>query len=103
MFKVLSGIVLTTSLILVSKVHAQEQFELPVICDKPNLVQNLIKSYNEEPVFVGNDGQHNVTNLKIMITSNDVTKTFSVIMISEEQNRTCVISTGIGFKNYFKF
>lgn len=106
MSKALLGLLVTTitaSIFLVSKVYAQEEYPLPVICDTKGSIQTLISSYGEEPLFIGNDGQQGVKNLKVLITTNDITKTFSVILISEEQERACVVSTGVGFKNIFKY
>ena len=85
-----------------TKVHAQQQFELPVVCSNLEHGFKMLEPYNEEPIFLGEDGQQGVENLKLMVTVNEVTKTFSVIFYSEQQSRMCVVSTGTGFKNYFK-
>lgn len=56
----------------------------------------VIKKYKEVPIFLGNDYQHDVTNLNVIVLVNKETQTYTVALVSKEQNKFCSVSAGEG-------
>lgn len=81
-------------------VKSQQAFELPVICGPIDKNLELVASYDEKPFFTGHDNFHEqfgVSNLNIAVFVNKVTDTFTVALLSKEQKRFCVLSSGKGY------
>ena len=81
-------------------INAQTVHQIPVICGPLEKNLELIADkYNEKPFFLGNDNLHeqfDVSGLSLAVFVNKITDTFTVALMSNEQKRICIISSGVG-------
>ncbi len=70
--------------------------QLPVACGSIANGYLAMSQYKEMPLFVGLDSQHNVENLAVIVFVNKDKKTFTVALLSKDNNLFCAISSGEG-------
>lgn len=73
-----------------------ENYDLPVICAPIKEGLEVFKKFGEVPLFAGNDTQHEIDGLTAIVLVNKETQTYSVILISEQHDRLCAVSSGRG-------
>jgi hypothetical protein len=93
MWKSLSTIAIFTSLVCTNAI-AQKKVNLPIKCDKPEHIAEVLVKYNEVPVFYGMDDLYNIKNLSVSVFLNKETKTYSVVLTVPESGLVCVMSSG---------
>ena len=78
-----------------ARAQTPEQY-LPVVCSTLAVGSEVLSKFGELPIFAGKDDQQNVNNLNVMVFVNKETQTFTVALLSKEQNRFCAVSSGQG-------
>lgn len=81
---------------LITSVNAQSNTNLPVACSSIAKGLEVISTFKEVPTFMGKDEQHEIENLNLVMFLNKETQTFTIALVSKEQNRFCAISSGTG-------
>jgi|TARA_B110000503_G_C6915816_1_gene316592 hypothetical protein len=90
MRKFLLGVLLLPTLALAEPVTVEKK----VVCDKASIMLPYVKEkYNEEPLWLGVDGESNYA-----LTVNQETQTWSMFQYSAEGDISCLIDSGTGFK-----
>ena len=90
MRKFLLGVLLLPALALAEPVTVEKK----VVCDKASIMLPYIKEkYNEEPLWLGEDGQSSYA-----LTVNQETQTWTILQYSIEEDISCLIDSGTGFK-----
>ena len=90
MRKFLLGVLLLPALALAEPVTVEKK----VVCDKASIMLPYIKEkYNEEPLWLGEDGQSSYA-----LIVNQETQTWSMFQYSAEEDISCSIDSGTGFK-----
>jgi hypothetical protein len=93
MWKILSTLALCIGLAS-TPAKSQTKVNLPVRCETPEIVANILEKYQEKLVFIGLDNQHNVQNLNLSVFLNKETKTYSVFFTVPDKRLICVLSSG---------
>ena len=78
---------------------AQQVFQMPVVCGPLDKNLEAISGYNEKPILIGKDNLHqqfDVPGLSAVVFVNKTTETFTVALMSSEQKRLCIVSSGVG-------
>ena len=90
MRKFLLGVLLLPALALAEPVTVEKK----VVCDKASIMLPYIKEkYNEEPLWLGEDGQSSYA-----LIVNQETQTWSMFQYSAEEDISCLLDSGTGFK-----
>lgn len=83
------------SVFVFSSAQAQERkIMLPMTCTSVQFVEQVLKQYKEEQLFVGQDTTHDVSDLNVMLFLNKTTGTYSLLFITSNANLICVVSSG---------
>lgn len=93
MWKSLSIIAICTSLVSTNAI-AQKKVNLPIKCDKPGHIAEVLEKYNEVPIFYGMDDLYNIKNLSVSVFLNKETKSYSVLLTIPDSGLVCVVSSG---------
>ena len=67
---------------------------LPARCVSTKSVEDLVKKYREDPVFVGLDGTQNLEGITFLVFFNRVTGSYTVVLTNASGETSCVIAMG---------
>lgn len=91
MKKILTFILLSA---FVFSANAEKRVNLPVLCEKPDFVENVIKKHKEEQLFVGEDDMHGVPGMNTLLFLNKQTGTYSLFFIVPNTDLVCIVGSG---------
>lgn len=90
MRKFLLGVLLLPALAIAEPVEVNKK----VVCDDASkMLPHISEKYGETPLWIGGDSKS-----KFTITANQETQTWSIIQYSIEDDISCLIDSGKGFK-----
>jgi len=90
MRKFLLGVLLLPALALAEPVEVNKV----VVCDEASkMLPHISEKYGEKPLWIGSDSKS-----KFTITVNEETQTWSIIQYRTEDDISCLIDSGTGFK-----
>ena len=90
MKKLLVAIILSVPMLL----HAQQNINLPVVCDSSDSTGKILKEYKEELLFIGKDSIHSATGITISLFLNVKSGTYTIMFIDAKSSVMCVVSSG---------
>ena len=83
------------SVFVFSSAQAQEKkIMLPMTCTSIEFVEQVLKKYKEEQLFIGQDNTHDVPDLNIMVFLNKKTGSYSLLLMAANTNMICIVSSG---------
>lgn len=94
MSKIFCSIVIGTSLSTVVLPSKGETLYIPAFCDTIVNGFELAKEFKESPIFHGVDEIQEVNGLQTVVFFNQTTKTFTVMLLSRDQNKACMVTAG---------
>lgn len=84
------------SIIPIATAKDKVEYFIPAVCSSSEEFVELISKYSESPVFIGEDTQNADYKLKVIVFNNEETNTYTITLISKEENRACSVSSGHG-------
>jgi len=67
---------------------------MEAVCDDLSTILELMKSVNEEPLFMGKDDIYSSDNIYTLVYLNSKTGTFTVFLVEKQAKKACIVSSG---------
>lgn len=95
MSKILISIVMFFMFFDVAFAQESRSVMLPIKCENSSFVENVLKNFKEEQIFVGQDDMHGVPGMNVLLFLNNKTGTYSLLFVVPNTNLICVAGSGV--------
>ena len=71
-----------------------EKVPMEAVCDDLSAILEVLKRAGEQPLFMGKDNIYSADSIYTIVYQNNMSGTFTVILIEKQSARACVLSSG---------